>query len=59
MADLPTVPLMLSLEGRAELIADVAGHANFGKASDRREAVKAEALAHLRVVAAKASEGDR
>jgi hypothetical protein len=58
MADLPTVPLMLSLEGRANMIADVAGRANFGTAADRREAVKAEALAHLRVVAAKSAGGD-
>lgn len=41
------------------MIADVAGRANFGTAADRRAAVKAEALAHLRVVAAKATEGDR
>lgn len=55
-ADLPQVPSLLSLEGRAKMIADVAGrlHAN---PEDRRKAVEAEALAHLRVVAARAAQG--
>lgn len=52
-ADLPQVPEKLSLEGRAVLIADVAGRL-YAKPEDRRKAIEAEALAHLRVVRAQA-----
>ena len=45
------VPLHLSIEGRAALIADAAGRL-YAKPEDRRKAVEAEALSHLRVVRA-------
>jgi hypothetical protein len=53
MNDLPNVPVKLSLEGRAVLIADVAGRL-YAKPEDRRAAIEAEALAHLRIVRAQA-----
>lgn len=56
MSDLPQVPALLSLEGRAKMIADVVGRLH-AKPEDRRKAVEAEALAHLRVVAARAVQG--
>jgi hypothetical protein len=47
---------MLSLEGRAVLIADAAGRL-YARPEDRRKAVEAEALAHLRVVHAQSAGG--
>lgn len=56
--DAPQVPALMSLEGRAQMIADEAGkidHAGDPKA--RRKAVYEAALANLRVVAARATSG--
>lgn len=56
MADLPAVHPHMSLEGRAVMIADVGGRL-YEKPEDRRKAIEAEALAHLRVVRAQAAIG--
>lgn len=49
MADLPAVPALLSLEGRASMIAEeISRIEHAGKPDKRREHVKAHALAHLR-----------
>lgn len=53
-ADLPQVPPVMSLEGRAVLIADIACRMHPSPAAARK-AVEAEALAHLRVVHAQAA----
>lgn len=54
MAD---APAQMSLEGRAITIADVAGRL-YDRPEDRRKAVEAEALAHLRVVNAQSGQGE-
>lgn len=46
-ADFPEVPALMSLEGRANMIADVAGQLH-GSPAERRKAVQDHALAHLR-----------
>lgn len=53
MAD-HAIPAMMSLEGRATMIADEIGRVEHaGNPKARREHVKAIALAHLRAAAAK------
>lgn len=49
MADLPSVPDHLSLEGRANMIADEGGRAEHaGNPKGRREHLARHALAHMR-----------
>lgn len=58
MAELPAVPAILSLEGRAQMIADETGRsAHMGQPDARRAHVKAHALAHMRAAIAQAENG--
>jgi hypothetical protein len=53
MADLPKVPELLSLESRAQLIADESGRIeHLGNPKGRREHIYDHALAHLRAAVA-------
>lgn len=59
MSAIPPIPPLMSLEGRANMIADEIGRVEHaGDPAARREHVKAVALAHLRVVAARTANGE-